>query len=75
MTLLDLDHVASLPDVEPQKKGLWTRIYDAMCRARMAQAERMIDQYRELLGDIDEYRLLVREREKAASGRALTGGG
>lgn len=54
MSLLSLDYAVSLPDTEPRKKSVLARAYGALYRARMAQAERLIEQYRPLLDELDE---------------------
>lgn len=53
MSLLSLDYAVSLPDEATCKKGLLARAYGALYRSRMAQAERLIAQYRPLLDQID----------------------
>ncbi|MEZ5890302.1 MAG: hypothetical protein R3D52_08595 [Xanthobacteraceae bacterium] len=53
MTLLNLDYAASIPDIEPRKKGLLARVYGALYRARMAHVERLLREYRPLLDDTD----------------------
>lgn len=62
MSLLTLDHAVSLPEAEPRKKGLLARAYGALYRARMAQAERLIEQYRPLLDDLDAQARATRVR-------------
>ena len=52
MSLLSLDHAASLPDADPVKKGFLARIYGALYRARMARVEALLAQYRSLLDEV-----------------------
>lgn len=54
MSLLSLDYVASLPEAEPNKKGMLTRVYGALYRARMARVEAMLEQYRPILSELDK---------------------
>jgi hypothetical protein len=65
MSLISLDYAVSLPDAEPRKKGLLARAYGTLYRARMAQVERVLEQYRPLLDELDA-------RAKASQARVFT---
>lgn len=54
MSLLSLDYAVSLPDAEPRKKSILARAYGVLYRSRMAQVERLLDQYRPLIDELDK---------------------